>query len=87
MLELLWVGNRQTIQELSDIVWAQDSTVVFLAETWLDETRLIGIRDKLRLGHYHRVSKINRGGLALFWKHGFNLDVDLVSNHIDALIN
>ena len=45
------VGNQQTVQELGDIVRAQDSTVVYLAETWLDETRLIGIRDKLRLGH------------------------------------
>ena len=43
------LGNRQTIQELDDLVRAQDSTVVFLAETWLDDSRLSGIRDSLRL--------------------------------------
>ena len=61
------LGNRQTVQELGDIIRAQDPTVVFLAETWLVEARLAGIRDSLQFGHYHCVSKVNHGGgLALF---------------------
>ena len=39
--------NQQTIQELDDLVRAQDPTVVFLAKTWLDEAKLVGIRDTL----------------------------------------
>ena len=35
------LGNPQTIQELGDLVQVQDLAVVFLAETWLDEARLI----------------------------------------------
>ncbi|XP_030963604.1 uncharacterized protein LOC115984727 [Quercus lobata] len=81
-------GNRQTVQELGDIIWAQDPTVVFLAETWLVEARLASICDSLHFGHYYGVSKVNHGGgLALFWKKDFNLWVVSASiNHIDAVI-
>ena len=62
---------------------------VFLAETWIDEVRLIGLRDSLRLGHHHGVSRLTRGGgLVLFWKKDFDLQVMSSShNHIDVLIN
>ena len=63
------LGNRQTIQELGDLVQAQDPSVVFLAETWLEEGRLSNICGSLQFGHYHGVLRITRGGgLALFWK-------------------
>lgn len=77
------------IQEVSDIDRAQDLTVVFLAETWLDEARLIGIQYSLKFGHHQGVPKITHGdGLALFWKRDFDLQVISISkNHIDALIN
>ena len=59
--------NRQTVQELGDIIRAQDLIVVFLAERRLVEARLAGIRDSLQFSHYHGVSKVNHGsGLALF---------------------
>lgn len=63
--------------------------MVFLANTWLDEARLIGIHDSLWFGYHHGVSKITHGcGLALFWKKDFNLHIESSSiNHIDALIN
>ena len=62
-----WLGNRQTVQELGDLVRAQDLAVVFLADTWLDEARLVSIHDSLQFGHHHGASKISRGGgLALF---------------------
>jgi len=83
------LGNRQTIQELRALVRAQDPSVVFLAETWLEETRLSSIRDSLRFGHYHGVSRITRGaGLALFWTHDLALSVESLSpNQIDVVIN
>ena len=66
--------NWQIVQELSDLVQAQDPTVVFLAETWLDDIRLSGIRDSLHFGHYHGVSRLTRGGgLVMFWKKDFDL--------------
>ena len=82
------LGNQQTVQELGDIIQAQDPTVVFLAETWLVEARLASIRDSLQFGHYHGVSKLNRGGgLALFWKKDFDLRVVSSSiNYINAVI-
>ena len=66
--------NWQIVQELSDLVQAQDPTVVFLAETWLDDIRISSIRDSLHFGHYHGVSRLTRGGgLVMFWKKDFDL--------------
>lgn len=61
---------------------------MFLAETWLVEARLVGIRSSLQFGHYYGVSKVNHdGGLALFWKKYFKLRVVSSSlNHIDTVI-
>ena len=43
----------------------------------LEEARLGTIRDSLQFGHCHDVSRITRGdGLAIFWKNGFNLEVE-----------
>ena len=83
------LGNRQTVQELGDLVRAQDPTVVFLAETWLDDIRLVGLHDSLRYGHHQGVSRRTRGGgLVLFWKKDFDDQVMSSSlNHIDVLIN
>ena len=82
------LGNRKTVQELRDIIQAQDPTVEFLAETWLVEARLVSIRDSLQFGHYFGVSKVNYGGgLYLFWKKDFDLRVVSSSlNHIDTVI-
>ena len=82
-------GNRQTIQELGDLVQAQDPTVVFLAETWLVDSRLAGLHDSLRFGHHHGVFSLTRGGgLVMFWKKNFDLQVmSSLKNHIDVLIN
>ena len=67
MLELPWLRNPQAIQELGDIIRAQDPAVVFLAETWLDEARLKRLCDKLNLKKVFGVSRITRGdGLSLF---------------------
>ena len=83
------LGNPQTIQELGDLVRAQDLAVVFLAETWLDEARLIELQNKMGFGDTFGVSRVTRGGgLALFWKKDVELLVENSSlNYIDAIIN
>ena len=45
--------NRQTVHELGSLVREQDPTMMFLAETWLDKTRLFVILDTLKFGHHH----------------------------------
>ena len=62
---------------------------MFLAETWLEEARLGTICNSLQFGHYFGVSRITRGGgLAIFWRLGFNLEMEPSSqNHIDVVIN
>ena len=71
MSVLIWnccgLGNPQTIRELGDLIRAQDPTVMFIAETWLDEARLKLLLKNLNFGQKHIVSKITQGGgLALF---------------------
>ena len=34
------LGNLCTRKELSELVWAKDPTVVFIAKTWANEVRL-----------------------------------------------
>ena len=71
------------------IMVSQDPTVVFLAETWLDEARLNSLLQNFVCDQKFIVSKINQGGgLALLWR--FDFDVKVVSsslNHTDAVIN
>lgn len=83
------LGNPQTVQELEDIIWVQDYATVFLAETWLDEARLKGLCNTLKLKNIFGVSRITRGGgLALFWREDFNLQViNSAPNFIDTIIN
>ena len=83
------LGNQPTVQELGNFILVQDPSVVFLAETLLDEARLSSICDSLQFGHYHGVSKISHGGgLALFWKKDFQLSIESSSqNHVDVVIN
>ena len=62
---------------------------MFLAKTWLDEARLLELRNKLGFGATFGVSRVTRGGgLALFWKKDVELSVENSSlNYIDAIIN
>ena len=74
----------------NSVIWyRQDSAALFIAEIWLDEIRLSEILNQKDFGQFHIVSKVALGvGLALIWKHDFDLTVDTSSlNHIDAIIN
>ena len=83
------LGNPQIEQELGDMIRAQDSSVVFLAETWLDKARLEAIKVRYKFGGMIEVSWDNRGGgVAIFWKAECDFTVDTYSlNHIDAIVN
>ena len=57
------LGNLLTKQELRDLIQAQDPSVVFLAETWLDKVRLEEIRSKIKFGGMIEVCRdMRRGG-------------------------
>jgi len=51
------------------MIRAQDPSVVFLAETWLDKARLETIKARYKFGGSVEVSRENRGGgVAVLWK-------------------
>ena len=62
---------------------------MFIAKTWLDKTRLIGLHGKIGFGGKFGVSQITwGGGLAFFWKRDFDMHIeDSSPNFIDAIIN
>ena len=68
---------------------AQDPSVMFLAETWLDKTRLEEIRVKLKLGGMIEVCRDTRGGgIVIFWKKDVDFSLGTFSpNHIDGILN
>ena len=45
------LGNQRTENRLAKLVWAKDPSVVFLADTWIDEAKLILIQDRLKFKH------------------------------------
>ena len=78
-----------SVQELDDLIWAQDLAVVFVAKTWLVETRLKVFLKNLNFGNMYVVSEVNQGGgLVLLWRVDVQLRVVSSSlNHVDAIIN
>ena len=61
------LGNLQTGKELEVMIRAKDPTIVFLAETWVDEARLQEIKHKIEFDNLFFVERNNRGGnLALY---------------------
>ena len=83
------LGNLRTEDQLADLVWAKDPSVVFLAETWTDKARLEQVQRRIQFKNLFEVPRKNKvGGLAIFWKEGFPLDIETFSiNHIDTTIN
>ena len=63
-------GNQRVVQELTDLVQAKARSLVFLAETWVDEARLNYVQSRIQFDQKFFVERINRGGgLVLFWKN------------------
>ena len=89
---LIWnchgLGNLVIEKELGDLIRVKDPSIVFIAETWTDETRLKKIKQNLQFDHMFFVLRIHRGrGLVLNWKEAMKLTVETSSkNHIDYII-
>lgn len=83
------LGNQRTFHELASIMRVQDPAVVFLAETWADEDRLMKLCDDLHFDDIWVVPRETRaGGLALLWRNSIQIDVDSSSlNHINVIVN
>ena len=64
------LGNRCVIQELVDIVHAQDPMIVFLSETWSTKEKMKWVRDKISFDGCFTVTNEERGVVWLFFgKH------------------
>ena len=83
------LGNQRTEKQLVDMVRAKDPSVVFIAETWTDEARLTLVQDKMKFKNKFVARRRNKaGGLAIFWKEDFDLNIVTFSkNHIDTIVN
>ncbi|XP_075636682.1 uncharacterized protein LOC142608912 [Castanea sativa] len=75
--------------ELADIVWAKDPSVVFLVETWVHEARLKNVLRKIKFENFFFVPRTSKGGgLVLFWRTTIDVTVEgSGKNYIDAIIN
>ena len=62
---------------------------MFIAEIWTDRARLELVQSKIQFKYMFEVPRRNKvGGLVLFWKEEFKLDIETFSpNHIDTTIN
>ena len=68
------LGNRRAVQELVDIVQAQDPMIVFLSETWSSKEYMLWVRDRIQcVGCFMVPTDGRRGGLALLWKKGIDV--------------
>ena len=56
------LGNLQTGKKLEVMIRAKDPSIVFLAETWVDEARLQEIKHKIEFDNLFFVERNNRGG-------------------------
>ena len=69
-----------TEKELGDLIRAKDLSVVFIAETWMDETRLKKIKRNLQFDHMFFIPQIHKdGGLVLYWKEAKKLTIETSS--------
>lgn len=83
------LGNPQTEDELVALVMNKDPKMVFLMETKVEKYVLERVGRKIQYPNLFVVPRVNTGGgLALYWKRDFDVDVQSFSvNHIDTIIN
>ena len=89
-LELQWaLRNSQKEDEVVALGTTKDPKLVFLMETKVDKPTLERVGRTIHFTNLFFVPHVNSGGgLALYWKSNFDVDVQSFSNHhIDAFIN
>ena len=81
--------NRRAVQELVDIVQAQDRMVVFLLEKLSSKEHMKSVRDWILFNGCFMMSNDDRGGgLAILWKVGVDVWVDSFSKYyIDFIVH
>lgn len=90
---LVWnchgLGNLRTKDQLAELVWAKNPSVVSLAKTWTDRDRLVQVQRQIDFKNMLEVTQRNKArGLVIFWKEDFDMSIEAFSpNHIDSMIN
>ena len=76
------------MRELGDYIRTKDPTIVFLAETWIDDARLDQVLCNFDFRNKWSVPSGHRGdGLVLLWKEEIRVTVEDSSKYrIDALV-
>ena len=93
MFLLVWncrgFGNLRTKDQLAELVWAKNPSVVFIAETWTDKDRIVQVQRWIDFKNMLEVPQRNKArGLLIFWNEDFDLSIETFSpNHIDSTIN
>ena len=82
------LGSTPTIRLLTDEVSSKNPTLVFLAETKAQTSRIKGLQQKLNFTQGIVVPSDSRsGGLALLWKEGTVVHFKSCSHsHIDVVV-
>ena len=72
-----------------ELVWANDLSVVFLAETLVDDVRLEFIQSSINFDHRWVVPRVGKSsGLVFYWRSSINLSIEGSDKYyIDAVIN
>ena len=88
-LKLSGLGNLCTGNEIANIVQAKDLSVVFIAETWVDEASLKDVKQKIQFENMFVVPREARGGgLVLFWRDTIAVTIEgSDKNHVDVIIH
>ena len=88
-LKLYGLGNLCTGNEIANIVQAKDLSVVFIAETWVDEASLKDVKQKIQFENMFVVPREARGGgLVLFWRDTIAVTIEgSDKNHVDVIIH
>ena len=83
------LGNPQTKNKPIALVTNKDPKMIFLMETKVEKIVLERIGRKIQSPNLFVVPRVYTGsGLVLYWKSGFDVDVQSFSaHHIDAIIN
>ncbi|KAL1178796.1 hypothetical protein V6Z11_A03G118400 [Gossypium hirsutum] len=82
------LGNPTTVQELEQLLVANNPDIIFLSETKINANDFQRVQNKYRLQNELAVSfKGRSGGLALMWKNGVDDTIQNYSKfHIDSLV-
>lgn len=88
-LELSWAWEPTYKDQLAELVWAKNPSVVSLAKTWTDRDRLVQVQRQIDFKNMLEVTQRNKArGLVIFWKEDFDMSIEAFSpNHIDSMIN